>query len=444
MEIARNPRCDFDFRNAVRVTPEEDAIMPRKKPILFIVASAFVLCLTVVAPALAATKERVLYSFCKAQLCPDGSNPTSSLVMDAAGNLYGTAIYGGNSNCVHGCGTVFELARGNGKWAYKVLHHFESNGKDGYYPEANLIFDAAGNLYGTTVEGGTFQTGTVFELMPAKDGKWEEKILHSFAGNSSDGSEPLAPVVFDATGNLYGTNFYEGAYGDGTVFKLTPVKNGDWTETVLHSFDFNGEDGFSPRAGVVLDGSGNLYGTTILGGAGGNGIVFEEKHGKNGSWKENLLYSFTGGVDGGLADAPLVFDSSGSLYSTTLAGGSRGLGNVFKLTRNAKGKWELTTLYSFENFGGVYPESGVIFDRSGNLYGTTSEGGPYDAGTVFELMPGSGGTWTETELHSFGNGRDGSTPDAGLIVDASGNLYGTTNAGGTYGYGTVFEITSGH
>jgi len=407
--------------------------MPRRKSTLFVALLA--LSLTLVIPALAASKEKVLYNFCKAQLCPDGSNPLSSLVFDGAGNLYGTVVYGGNSNCVHGCGTVFELAQVNGKWVYKVLHHFEDNGNDGYYPSANLIFDAAGNLYGTTALGGTSQGGTVFELTPANGGKWKEKILYSF----SNGSEPLAPVVFDSKGNLYGTTFYGGTFGDGTLFRLAPGKNGDWTEKVLHNFDFNEVDGFSSRAGVVLDSSGNLYGTTVLGGTGGNGVVFEEKRGKNGSWTENLLHSFTGETDGGLANAPLIFGSSGSLYSTTVAGGSYGVGNVFKLTRNAKGKWALTTLYSFENVDGVYPEGGVIFDTTGNLYGTTYEGGAYDYGTVFKLTPG-GATWTETVVHSFGNSPDGSTPDAGLIMDASGNLYGTTNAGGAYGYGTVFEI----
>jgi uncharacterized repeat protein (TIGR03803 family) len=413
--------------------------MSRKKSILFIVASGLlVFWLTVVSCVFAASKERVLYSFCAQQLCPDGSNPVSSLVFDKAGNLYGTAVYGGNSNCVHGCGTVFELARVGGKWAYKVLHHFENNGEDGYYPSAALIFDSAGNLYGTTALGGASQGGTVFELMPAKGGTWKEKILYSFPYES----EPLAPVIFDAAGNLYGTTFYGGANGDGMVFKLAPGKDGDWTEKVLHSFDFNGEDGFSSRAGLVSDRSGNLYGTTVLGGTGGNGIVFEEARGKKGSWTENVLYSFTGQTDGGLANAPLVFDSSGSLYSTTVAGGSNGVGNVFKLTWNDKGKWELTTLYSFENLDGVYPEGGVIFDSDGNLYGTTYEGGANDFdGTVFKLTPG-GGTWTETVLHSFhSNAVDGYNPEAGLIMDTAGNLYGTTNAGGAYGYGTVFEVT---
>jgi uncharacterized repeat protein (TIGR03803 family) len=409
--------------------------MPRKKSTLFLV-----LWLMVATAALAATKEKVLHNFCAAQLCPDGSNPVSSLVMDATGNLYGAAVYGGNSNCVHGCGTVFELASVNGKWAYKVLHHFENNGTDGYYPAATLVFDAAGNLYGTTALGGSSLGGTVFELMPAPGGKWKEKILYTF----SDSAEPLAPVAFDAAGNLYGTTFYGGTFGDGTVFSLAPGKSGTWTEKVLHNFDFNGVDGFSSRAGVVFDSSGNLYGTTVLGGK-GSGTVFEEKRGKNGSWKENVLYSFSGESDGGLATAPLVFDSSGSLYSTTQAGGASGLGNVFKLTRNAKGTWVLTTLYSFENVDGVYPLGGVIFDTSGNLYGTTDEGGAYNSGgTVFQLTPGSGGTWTETVVHSFGDGSDGSSPEAGLVMDGSGNFYGTTNAGGTHGYGTVFEIISAH
>jgi uncharacterized repeat protein (TIGR03803 family) len=410
--------------------------MSPKKSTLFIAASGLALLLTLAVPALAASKEKVLYNFCRYQLCPDGSNPVSSLVFDVAGNLYGTAVYGGNSNCVRGCGTVFQLAQVNGKWVYKVLHHFENDGKDGYYPAANLIIDTAGNLYGTTADGGTSLGGTVFELMPAQGGKWVEKILYSFSG----GSEPLAPVVFDTQGSLYGTTFYGGADGDGTVFRLVPGKNGDWTGKVLHNFNFNGHDGFSPRAGLVFDSSGNVYGTTVLGGK-GDGTVFEEARGKNGSWTENVLYSFTGETDGGLANAPLVFDSSGSLYGTTLAGGSSGLGNVFKLTRNANGKWAITTLYSFENVDGIYPEGGVIFDSSGNLYGVTDQGGAYNSdGTVFELMPGGGGTWTETVVHSFGNGQDGSNPEAGLIMDASGNLYGTTNAGGAYGYGTVFEI----
>jgi uncharacterized repeat protein (TIGR03803 family) len=381
----------------------------------------------------------------------------ASLTSDAAGNLYGTAYYGGNSNCIRGCGTVFELTEANGKWKQKVLHHFENNGKDGYYPVASLIFDAAGNLYGTTSQGGAYQVGTIFELMPENDGKWNEKILHSFVSTSADGWIPDAALAFDAAGNLFGTTNFGGAYQDyGTVFKLTPGANGHWSEKVLHSFDFNGTDGYNPLAGLVLDSSGNLYGTTDTGGTTTNGAVFEMTPRKNGSWTEKVLYNFTGGSDGALSDAGLVLDAAGSLYSTTLAGGDPhcyeggGCGTVFKLSPVAKGNWRFTTIHMFEEKDGAFPGGGLIFDGAGNLYGVTNQGGAYKSGgcenlgcgTVFKLAPGAGGKWTERVLHSFDdNAVDGWGPDGGLIMDAAGNLYGTTYSGGAYGYGAVFEIT---
>jgi len=431
--------------------------MPGEKSRTLFIAALLGLT-TIAAPSFAAGKEKVIYSFCPAQLCPDGANPMASLISDPAGNLYGTAYYGGNSNCIRGCGTVFELTRADGKWKQKVLHHFENNGKDGYYPAASLIFDAAGNLYGTTSQGGAYQVGTVFELVPDKDGKWNEKILHSFISTSADGWEPEAPVVFDAAGNLYGTTNFGGAYQDyGTVFKLTPGANGHWTEKVLHNFDFNGTDGYNPLAGLVLDSSGNLYGTTDTGGTTTNGAVFEVTPGKDGSWTEKVLYNFTGGSDGSLSNSGLVRDSAGSLYSTTVAGGDPhctyggGCGTVFKLTPDAKGKWTFTTIHMFQEKDGAFPGGGLIFDGDGNLYGVTNQGGAYKSGgcenlgcgTVFKLTPAvSDGKWTEKVLHSFNdNGVDGWEPDGGLIIDAAGNLYGTTYSGGAYGYGAVFEIT---
>jgi uncharacterized repeat protein (TIGR03803 family) len=430
--------------------------MPRKKSKTLFIAVLFGL-ITIAAPAFAASKEKVLYSFCPAQLCPDGANPMASLTSDAAGNLYGTAYYGGNSNCIRGCGTVFELTRVSGKWQQKVLHHFENDGQDGYYPLASLIFDAAGNLYGTTSQGGAYQVGTVFELVPEKDGRWQEQILHSFVSTPADGWEPKAAVVFDAAGNLYGTTYVGGAYQNyGTVLKLTPGGNGHWSEKVLHNFDFNGTDGYNPLAGLALDDSGNLYGTTVVGGTTTNGAVFEMAQGKNGSWSEKVLYSFTGGSDGSLSNSGLVRDSAGSLYSTTVAGGDPhctyggGCGTVFKLTPNAKGQWTITTLHRFKYSDGAFPGGGLIFDGAGNLYGVTNQGGAYKSGgcenlgcgTVFELMHGSGGKWTEKVLHSFNdNALDGWSPDGGLIMDAAGKLYGTTDSGGAYGYGAVFEIT---
>jgi uncharacterized repeat protein (TIGR03803 family) len=431
-----------------------------KKPgILFITALGLLSGLmTTAAPAFAASKEKVLYSFCSAQLCPDGANPFAGLVSDSSGNLYGTAYYGGNSNCIRGCGTVFQLTRANYKWKLKVLHHFYNNGKDGYYPAASVILDAGGNLYGTTSAGGAYKVGTVFELLPEKDGRWKEKILHSFGSTSSDGWEPDAALVFDSSGRLYGTTQFGGAYGAyyGIVFTLTPGANGHWRETVLHNFDYNGKDGYNPLAGLVFDRSGNLYGTTVVGGTTTNGAVFELTPGKNGSWTERVLYNFTGGSDGSLSNSGLVRDSAGSLYSTTVAGGDPhctyggGCGTVFKLKSDTKGSWTFTTLHMFEEKDGAFPEGGLIFDGAGNLYGVTNEGGAYKSGgcqnlgcgTVFKLKPGSRGQWTESVLHSFNdNGVDGWEPSAGLVRDAAGNLYGTTYSGGAHGYGTVFEIT---
>jgi uncharacterized repeat protein (TIGR03803 family) len=423
--------------------------MPGKKSrIVFIAASALLFGLmTIAAPTFATGKEKVIYSFCSAQLCPDGANPMAGLISDAAGNLYGTAYYGGNSNCIRGCG----------KWKQKVLHHFENDGKDGDYPVAGLIFDAAGNLYGTTSQGGAHQVGTVFELEPESDGKWNEKILHSFVSTPADGWQPKAALVFDAAGNLYGTTYVGGAYQNyGTVFKLTPGAKGRWSEKVLHNFDFNGMDGYNPLSGLAFDGSGYLYGTTVVGGATTNGAVFEMAPGNNGSWAEKVLYSFTGGSDGSLSNSGLVRDSAGSLYSTTVAGGDPhctyggGCGTVFKLTPDAKGKWAFTTIHMFQEKDGAFPGGGLIFDGAGNLYGVTNEGGAYKSGgcenlgcgTVFKLTHATGGKWTERVLHSFNdNGVDGWGPDGGLIIDAAGNLYGTTYSGGAYGYGTVFEIT---
>ena len=427
----------------------------RRSGIFLIAALGLLLGLLAVAvPAFAASKEKVLYSFCATQLCPDGSNPVAGLIPDAAGNLYGTAVYGGNSNCPHGCGTVFELMQVKGKWKLKVLHHFEDNGEDGYYPEASLIFDAAGNLYGTTSSGGTYQSGTVFELMPRKNGKWIERTLYSFDWKTEDGTDPISALTLDSSGNLYGTTFSGGNYNDGIVFKLSRHANGRWIEKVLYDFDWNnGKNGCDPQTKVIFDVAGNLYGTTSFGGPYGSGDIFELIPSKHGFWTEKMLYNFTGGSDGSLPTADLVFDAAGNLYSTTLWGGSHecrdGCGTAFKLTPDAKGQWTLTTLYSFDERDGAFP-NGVIFDAAGNLYGATRDGGAYSGGgcdywgcgTVFKLTPGSGGTWSETVLHSFNdNGVDGYQPYGSLVMDRNGNLYGTTYAGGAYNYGTVFEVT---
>jgi uncharacterized repeat protein (TIGR03803 family) len=215
----------------------------------------------------------------------DGINPQGNLILDAFGNLYGTTGSGGDCNQQYGCGTVFELSPKSGGWKETVLHNF--NGMDGAYPEAGLIFDAGGNLYSTTNSGGTGKCnfggfsgcGTVFELTPKTGGGWTETVLYSFKGKDGDGSRPTAGVVIDAAGNLYGTTEYGGGVsntfcdnGCGSVFKLTPKADGSWTETVLHGFNNNGEDGTFPLGGVILDAAGHLYGTTYIGGNGGCGF----------------------------------------------------------------------------------------------------------------------------------------------------------------------------
>ena len=392
----------------------------------------------------AATKwhEKVLHSFGNGL---DGTFPTSGLIFDAAGNLYGTTYRGGS----HNYGTVFELTpNGSGGWTSFLLHSFGSDG-DGQQPWAGLIFDAAGNLYGTTLG----LDGAAFELMPNGGHQWTETALYRFGFNGGpDGQQPWASLVFDASGNLYGTTGEGGSFYVGTAFELTPNGSGSWTETQIYSFG-NGSDGTTPVAGMIFDASGNLYGTTSAGGTYGFGTVFELTPNGSGSWTETVLYNFGPAPDGQEPLAGLVFDAAGNLYGTTEQGGNLGFpcgtygcGTVFELTPNGSGGWTETILHRF-GYGtdGLQPLYGsLIFDAAGNLYGTTREGGTYSTGTVFELMPNGDGSWTETVLYSFGNGMDGFYPFGSLTFDAAGNLYGTTDAGGTYDLGTVFELTPIH
>ncbi len=322
--------------------------------------------------------------------------------------------------------------------ADNVLHSFQG-GTDGSYPQAGLTSDAAGNLYGTTFQGGTAGVGTVFELTPAGGGTWTEKVLYSFGG--ADGNGPFGGVIFDAAGNLYGTTIGGGTYLAGTAFELSPAGGGTWTEKVLWSFG-NGTDGTSPAAGLIFDAAGNLYGTTQTGGTNGAGMVFELTPAGGGSWTEKVLYSFGNGTDGEQPAAGLIFDAAGNLYGTTAFGGTSSKGTVFELTPAGGGNWTEKVLLRFNVTGGANPQAGLIFDAAGNLYGTTFGGGAYNLGTLFELTPAGGGTWTEQVLHSFGNGTDGSGPWAGLTFDAAGNLYGTTRYGGSYGGGTVFRFSA--
>jgi len=387
-----------------------------------------------------AQTEKVLHSF-PLSTSPGGTGPTGSLVFDAAGNLYGTTLYGGTGSgddCldgnIYGCGTAYELSpTPDGGWTETVIHNFGNVG-DGGNPEAWMILDAAGNLYGTTGGGGKYGCGTVFELSPGAGGTWTETLLHSFCSDSTDGSGPYGSLVFDNAGNLYGTTT-EGGSGArcscGIAFELSPGTDGSWTETVLHNF--GGAGGSNPFAALIFDSAGNLYGTTASGGSlcnygFGCGVVFELV--KAGAWKEKVLYVFEGGlqVSVGEPQTPLIFDAAGNLYGTEYFGPGG-----FELTPNADGSWSEKTI----RISCCIPNA-LLMNSDGNLFGSNLADRD---GRVFELTSQSDGDWTETVLHNFGSGAGGAGPNGGLIFDRAGNLYGVTAGGGAYGGGTVFEIT---
>ncbi len=276
-------------------------------------------------------------------------------------------------------------------------------------------------------------------------GGWTEKVLYRFRDNFKDAAWPYASLIFDAVGNLYGTTIVGGTHGYGAVFELTPKTSEGWTERVLHSFNYDGKDGNAPYAGLIFDTAGNLYGTTLQGGTYGTGTVFELTPKVGGGWIEEILHNFPNndGKDGYYSNAPLVLGAAGSLYGTTRLGGTYNYGTVFELTPKGGGRWIEKVLHSFNlnSADGYYPYAGLALDAAGNLYGTTSDEG-YGWGTVFELMPKEVGGWKERLLHNFNfNHKDGTEPYAGVTLDAAGTLYGTTLGGGVHGYGTVFEIT---
>jgi uncharacterized repeat protein (TIGR03803 family) len=408
--------------------------MPTKKPLLPSVAALTVALafLATAHPLFAASKEKVLYSFGNA------AEPEAGLIFDASGNLYGTTVNGGSD----GQGTVFELTHGtDGRWKEKVLHNF---GSQGCNPVANLLIDATGSLYGTT-SGLNCDNGTIFQLVPGRNDSWTYNVLYSFTG--SDGDQPDAGLISDAAGNLFGTTV-GGGNGWGNVFELKRHANGKWTEKVLYSFDFNFKDGVFPEASLVFDPAGNLYGTTWGGGdtglgCGGQGCgtVFELTPSANGTWKEKVLQSFSG-EDGTNPSAPLIQGTNGNFYGTTSYGGVHLAGTVFELTPGTNGTWNEKVLHSFNGQDGEAIYGGLVSDADGNLYGMAAEGGLYGGGTAFELTSKARGEWTEKTLYSFLLKRKGGyEPRASLIFDGAGNLYGTTLFGGAYYSGTVFEIT---
>jgi len=442
----------------------------------------------------ASPKQTVLYSF---QGTPDGFSPSGRLAMDKAGNLYGTTWFGGTGapTCEFGtCGTVFQLtppATSGGAWTESVIYNFQGYTlDDGSTPTGGVIWGKGDKLYGVTAYGGGGACtllgghagcGTVYELTPpaTTGGAWTETVIYSFQGGS-DGYFAVGELVADKEGNLYGSTYFGGGYGTcdygiypycGTVFELSPptVEGGAWTQRVLYSFK-SGTDGAQPNGGLVLDTDGAIYGTTFDGGNTGCNIGYPVGCGtifklippptcqNEGVWREQVLYRFPlDGLHGATPWGGMVFDENGNLYGTTEYGGwtqpTPG-GTVFRLSRSAaKDHWILRTLFSFQ-FGsfsktGGLPTATVILDARGNIYGTTSSFGPFDAGTIFRLKSPSvlNDRWQFDVLHSFEGTPDGAAPRSQLVIGAGGHLYGSAYSGGdgTNCYplttcGVVYEI----
>lgn len=387
----------------------------------------------------------------------NGETPYSGLTFDSAGNLYGTTRYGGLNDCSSGlgCGVAYEISRppsGQGPWSETVLHVF-TNGTDGATPYAGLIPDGAGNFYGTAFYGGSFAStpcrldgcGVVFELSPTGAG-WAETVLHTFSGGH-DGNGPFGNLIRDSAGNLYGTTVAGGAlrapncspYGCGVVFELSPASQG-WTETVLYAFQGD-KDGAQPYTGLTFDSQGDLYGTTYAG-AKGYGTVFKLAP-VSGGWQETTLYVFNG-LDGNTPEGPVTFDSAGNLYGTTVFGGppqgcDAGCGLLFELSPSPKGFWSEKGLRVFDQTGPFYPSGSLVFDSAGDLYGTVQSGGPTGAGGIYKMSIVSG-KWKQTGFYTT-PAAVANTPIGGLISDSSGNLYGTAAYGGSSNSGVVFEFT---
>jgi uncharacterized repeat protein (TIGR03803 family) len=316
--------------------------------------------------------EQVIYSF----NFTDGGLPYSGLIADSHGNLYGETEAGGT----FGFGTVYELSPGsNGTWTQKVIYSFAGGTDAGSPLEENLAFDSKGNLYGATAYFGAYSDGAVFELTLNSDGDWNEEVLYSFSGGN-DGAYPnQEQLVIDAADNVYGFAVNGGMHDYGVVFEL--VRGADsWTEKVLHAFT-GGTDG-APQGGMTLDASGNLYGASSY-------AVFELTPGADGTWAEKELHRFTGGSDGAYPQSKLIFDKAGNMYGTTLTGGAH-RGTVFELSPGSGGIWTENILHKFSATGGdgIFPGyAGLARDAKGNLYGTTFEGGTSNYGAVFAVKP---------------------------------------------------------
>src|SRR5580704_3799948 len=421
------------------------------------------------ASSLCAGQETVLHTFVNTS---DGSAPGGGLSFDTKGNLFGTTASSGVGEAIDG--TVFEMTpKASGGFTFHTIHTFSQAMGDGANPGSAVVLDAEGNLYGTAPNGGD-GCGIVYELSPTKSGKWKENILHKFDSNGMDGCNPSGRLIFDQAGNLFGGTFNGGGgisnlfcnNGCGTTYKLH-LANGKWTETALHRFTGKGTDGWNPSGSLAFDKAGNLWGATFLGGVGKSstcggtngagfcGTVFELTPNANGTWTESTLYSFVDASTGWNSFSGLILDQAGDLIGTTENGGSALQGTVFKITPKGKGKVEESLIHEFAGEAdGAFPNSGLTPDAAGVLYGVVSNGGGTaftcfensggGCGIVYKLAPNSDGTWTETILYSFLGGADGAEPgDDRLAFDANGDIFGSAGSGGDFNAGCPGNVPGG-
>jgi uncharacterized repeat protein (TIGR03803 family) len=379
-----------------------------------------------------ASSTEILYSFTGDE---DGEYLDTDIEIDSAGNLYGTSVLGGE----FGGGTVWQLSPVGDQWVHTVLYGFTGSA-DGGEPYKGVTIDAAGNLYGTAVTGGSGSCeggcGVVYKLTNSS-GTWTQRVIHAFTG--ADGSGAGARVTLDNQGNVYGMTPTGGAFGLGTIYQLHPRANGSYAFRVIHDFT-GGSDGSSGSAGRMVLRGGNLYGAATTGGL-GYGTIFQLARNGSGAWSFNTLYQFQGAPDGSFPYGALLIDREGHIFGTTYYGGANGLGTVYQLTRAPGGTWTEQVLYEFKaGQDGNSSISNLVADAAGNLYGTTSEGG-LGSGTIFQLTPNGNGTWTESLPHRFTGSPDGAFPYAGMTGDGTGVFYGATVHGGSDGEGAVYRFT---
>ncbi len=368
----------------------------------------------------------------------NGTNPNPRLVADAAGNLYGTTFYGGYGGAF-GPGTVFKLTHHSYGWALTTLYEFHGHA-DGLQPWGGVVFGPDGALYGETYQGGTYGYGVVYKLQPRASACrtapcfWQETVLYNFTGGN-DGGDPQGDLAFDSAGNLYGTTLNGGpGQNYGVVYRLTP-SHGMWSESTVHAF--NSADGSHPIDGVVLDAAGNLYGLTDAGGAHSLGGVYELSYGVSG-WTETVLHDFAGGSDG-TDPAGLTIDGAGNVYGETGGGGANNYGTVYQL-QAVNGGFNYSIIYNYNSqSGNPVPVTSLTADSAGNLYGCNVSAGPNVFGVAFKLTPAQG-SWNFTLLYNFSEDQ-GYQMNAKPLLDSQGNIYGVaSSAGGDYD-GSAWEIT---